>query len=601
MKYKVNPLSKDELREIARRMYAVLDRIEDKSALKSADVKQWMEEIAISNIEMEMQNEHLQNTRIQLELELAHSVELFDFASPALFHIEATGLIGKSNLAGASMLGIERARLLGRKFKDFFARHQSDSIAHWLSHEYPLTRGERDVLTLLDPALPVKQVRMDVSHLSGGRGSLVTLTDVTEQTLLAHRASTLQEQFKLITRIACDGFWSWNTMNAEVNYSDQLTKLYGYSVAEFGHTIDAWRDRIHPSDRNAFLQSCQDCLSGTASSFSCEQRVLCKDGAWKWIQCRGAVQSVDKDGTVQRISGVHIDTTDQKRMELRKQERIDQLQAVFDSMPGRHALLNGDGTVVDANSAWGQQTVGVHFGSVLPTLIGNNTQFKQQAVRGIAESISGAQPNFKMTYTRNHGPKQKWFLLASHHVSQDRVRAFASLQDISTLQAELSQSSLEERFFKQAQQEFNRARRYGRPLTVIALNWNASTGGIGAELPAAAHAKILELLTGKFRHGLRGSDLIGTTSPNTFAMVLADTTLEGAEALAQRLLEQTIERPLNIFGTSVFVAIRVGICGLENEISFIALLKRSEAAIKELREPRGYGVVVDSTGGSSLC
>jgi PAS domain S-box-containing protein len=73
-------------------------------------------ELQVHQIELEMQNQELQESRANLEVLLAQYADLYDFAPTGYFTLAADGTILAVNLTGARLLGIERARLLNRRF-----------------------------------------------------------------------------------------------------------------------------------------------------------------------------------------------------------------------------------------------------------------------------------------------------------------------------------------------------------------------------------------------------------------------------------------------------------------------------------------------------
>jgi PAS domain-containing protein len=86
------------------------------TALTLHEAQHLFEELETHQIELEMQNEHLNAARAQLETALNQSSELFDFAPVGIFSLNLKGTIVKLNLAGANLLAGERAGLLGTRF-----------------------------------------------------------------------------------------------------------------------------------------------------------------------------------------------------------------------------------------------------------------------------------------------------------------------------------------------------------------------------------------------------------------------------------------------------------------------------------------------------
>ena len=68
-----------------------------------------LHELEVHQIELEMQNEELRKSRAQAEAALARYTELYDFSPLAYFTLDRKGAILQTNLAGARLLGVERA------------------------------------------------------------------------------------------------------------------------------------------------------------------------------------------------------------------------------------------------------------------------------------------------------------------------------------------------------------------------------------------------------------------------------------------------------------------------------------------------------------
>jgi PAS domain-containing protein len=73
-------------------------------------------ELQVHQIELEMQNRELQETRLDLEEALALYTELYDFAPVGYLTLNSEGLISRINITGAKLLGVERASLLQKRF-----------------------------------------------------------------------------------------------------------------------------------------------------------------------------------------------------------------------------------------------------------------------------------------------------------------------------------------------------------------------------------------------------------------------------------------------------------------------------------------------------
>ena len=91
-----------------------LSRSEDES-------QRLLHELQVHQIELEMQNAELRRSLEELEASRNAYAELYDFSPVGYFSFDAAGLIREANLTGASLLGIERRRLINKPFTRFIA------------------------------------------------------------------------------------------------------------------------------------------------------------------------------------------------------------------------------------------------------------------------------------------------------------------------------------------------------------------------------------------------------------------------------------------------------------------------------------------------
>jgi PAS domain S-box-containing protein len=108
-------------------------------------------ELQVHRIELEMQNEELRRAYTALEAARDRYVDLYDFAPVGHLTLDRDGLITEANLTAAGQLGIERARLVGRRFARQVAALDQD---RW--HRHALAQGRSDApsrieLLLLGP------------------------------------------------------------------------------------------------------------------------------------------------------------------------------------------------------------------------------------------------------------------------------------------------------------------------------------------------------------------------------------------------------------------------------------------------------------------
>ncbi|MGM0418136.1 MAG: PAS domain S-box protein [Thermodesulfobacteriota bacterium] len=138
--------------------------------------------------------------------------------------------------------------------------------------------------------------------------------DITEsknaETLLAEN----EDRFSRALAGTGAGLWDWDMEKNSVYFSQQWKKMLGYEDHEIENSFDGWKNLWHPDDINRIKKGINDYLEGKTKVYEVENRLLHKDGSWRWILTRGEIER-DSTGKPVRWTGTNIDITDRKQME----------------------------------------------------------------------------------------------------------------------------------------------------------------------------------------------------------------------------------------------------------------------------------------------
>ncbi|MBO3097709.1 sensor histidine kinase [Gelidibacter pelagius] len=111
------------------------------------------------------------------------------------------------------------------------------------------------------------------------------------------------------------GMWEFDAVLNHVYFSEGSKKILGVSDPFFGNDVNAWNNRVHPEDKEKYLQDFQNHLKGLKPMYENEHRVRCEDGSYKWIRDRGKIVEWDSNNVPKKIIGTHTDITTQKQHE----------------------------------------------------------------------------------------------------------------------------------------------------------------------------------------------------------------------------------------------------------------------------------------------
>lgn len=117
-----------------------------------------------------------------------------------------------------------------------------------------------------------------------------------------------------------DGLWDWYIPTDTVLYSARWREMLGFSENEIGSSIEEWKKRIHPDDKNQALAALQAYLDGHVPVYASEHRMQCKNGHYLWTLDRGIVVSRNKGGQPLRLIGTQRDIEAGKLQEVALQK-----------------------------------------------------------------------------------------------------------------------------------------------------------------------------------------------------------------------------------------------------------------------------------------
>ena len=124
-----------------------------------------------------------------------------------------------------------------------------------------------------------------------------------------------EARYRLAAMATNDAIWDHDLLADTVNWSDNSAIILGSQEVPLGQTPASWwRDRIHPEDRPAVLESLSKAIAGGASRWSATYRFQRDDGGTADIFDRGFIIR-DASGRATRAVGAMADLTERHRAE----------------------------------------------------------------------------------------------------------------------------------------------------------------------------------------------------------------------------------------------------------------------------------------------
>lgn len=124
-----------------------------------------------------------------------------------------------------------------------------------------------------------------------------------------------RQRLALALASSASGFWEWDIVTNRSVFSKEWRELCGVED-DTKDDVEAWLDRLHPSDRRASYNEMIRHVKGETPMFESEYRVRVGDGSYKWIFSRGKIVEWLPDGRAALMMGVYTDITDRKKNEI---------------------------------------------------------------------------------------------------------------------------------------------------------------------------------------------------------------------------------------------------------------------------------------------
>jgi GAF domain-containing protein len=106
------------------------------------------------------------------------------------------------------------------------------------------------------------------------------------------------------------GTFDWDLVTGRLSWDAQLIRMFGYDVASFDQSIEAFTARLHPDDVQRVTGALQACID-ECGELDAEYRVVQPDGETRWVQARGRALA-GQGGTAVRVLGAAYDTTGER-------------------------------------------------------------------------------------------------------------------------------------------------------------------------------------------------------------------------------------------------------------------------------------------------
>ncbi len=171
-----------ELRRQAEERMKVKDAV-SRPSIKQADTQKLLHELQVYQIELEILNEELRQSKNETAALLQKYIDVYDFAPVGYFTLNADGIIQQVNLTGARFLGVERSRLTGQQFRIHISDESYPSFKAFIRKTFEGENTESCEVVLRNGGSPSRFVQLEARLSEDRKECHLVMSDITRRKL----------------------------------------------------------------------------------------------------------------------------------------------------------------------------------------------------------------------------------------------------------------------------------------------------------------------------------------------------------------------------------------------------------------------------------
>jgi PAS domain S-box-containing protein len=240
-----------------------------------AETQRVVHELEVHQIELEMQNAELSIIRDEMEKVLDRYTDLYEFAPVGYFTLDNEGAVTAANLTAAGLVGLERSRLLGRRFGLFVAPEDRVLFSDFLGTVFASHCKESCEVRLTREGASPLFVQIEAVVLVAGQECRVAVIDMTAHRQAEEAARDNEQIYRAIGEAIDYGVWICAPDGRNTYVSDSFLRLVGMTQEQCSNF--GWSAVLHPDDAEKTMSAWQECVR-TQGVWDIEQRFRGVDG-----------------------------------------------------------------------------------------------------------------------------------------------------------------------------------------------------------------------------------------------------------------------------------------------------------------------------------
>lgn len=142
-------------------------------------------------------------------------------------------------------------------------------------------------------------------------GVLATFVDLTKQKRIEQELIEKQQTLSKAQAIAHFGSWDWDIISGDLQWSDEIYRIFGYAPQELNASYEAFLQAIPERDRQRVVDNVNAAVNDPDQVYEVEHSIIRPDGELRYVREHGLVYR-DTSGNPFRMIGTVHDITESK-------------------------------------------------------------------------------------------------------------------------------------------------------------------------------------------------------------------------------------------------------------------------------------------------
>jgi len=431
------------------------------------NVTKLLEELAISQIELDMQNQELREAQLIIEMERMRFADLFFNAPVGYFQFNQKGIILDFNNKACEILSTPQNILKNKPFSAFVEKGYTTDFYTHLNQVYENTQNDEIELELgirnsLNQQRFIKlKSNLMIDKIFNNQYCRTIVEDITDKKIAQEKIAQLSNRIEASMIAGNMAWWELELPSGNIVFNQNKTSMLGYKQEDFKHYTD-FTKLVHPDDYEKMMNSFKNHVYGNSEIYDIEYRIKNIHNKYLWFRDVGKV--VYKQNDIIKLTGIVTNITTSKESNEILKFSEEKFRLFVENLPIGIIMLNSESQIIEWNNAM-ENITGIHKNEIenkyfwdISKRLAPNKDIENQLMLYLKQELPKALNNEKVnwlnkivTNTYSNANKELKNVEANHFLipSLNGNRLGAIIQDVTErLKTEKTIKESQEKLFE---------------------------------------------------------------------------------------------------------------------------------------------------------